>query len=207
MDLDPREVEAELISHYDLEADDRARRPLGPERLEARRRFVAELDPTGPPLLEVGTGPGRDIPGLAASGLQVVGVDLSFQQSRHARAAGAHQVVASVRQLPFRARSFGAVWTMSTLMHVPSGAITGALDEIRRVVVPDGMVAIGVWGGPDVEEHFESGRLTARLFSRRSDDTWQRLLSRIGEIQNYETWGWDEEEKDLWYQWALLRTT
>lgn len=207
MDLPPTEVEAELISYYDLEADERARRPLGPERLEARHSFVTELDPTGPPVLEVGTGAGRDIPGLAASGLQVVGVDISFQQSRHSRAAGAQQVVASVRQLPFRARSFGAVWTMSTLMHVPNGAITGALDEIGRVVVPDGIIAIGVWGGPDVEEHLESGRLATRLFSRRSDDTWQLLLSRIGEIQEYETWRWDDEVEELWYQWAVIRST
>lgn len=202
MNLDPRSVEAELIEFYDEEAEERALRPLGSERLAARQRFIEELPRKTRALLEIGTGAGRDIRALAATGLEVVGVDLSIAQARLAKAAGALQAVASVRQLPFRDSSFDAVWTMSTLMHIPNSAISNALGELRRVLSPRAVAAIGVWGGPDIEDY--GGHPNAgRLFSRRSDDTWRRLLNEFGEIQEYQKWY--EHQDDFWYQWALVR--
>lgn len=197
-------VEAELAAYYDDEADARVRRPLGNQRLEARRRFLAEID-MSVRLLELGTGVGRDVGAFVARAHSVVGVDLSFEQARHARAAGAQQVLASVRQLPFLDDSFAALWSMSTLMHVPNSAIQTTLGEVRRVLAPGAVAAIGVWGGPDVEDHGDRERDGGlrRLFSRRSDATWHELLETVGEVLVYETWSAGGD--DFWYQWALLR--
>lgn len=201
---DTSRVEAELADYYDNEAEDRVRRPLASQRLEARRRFLAEID-TSVRLLELGTGVGRDVRAFVARDQFVVGVDLSFEQARHARAAGAHQVLASARYLPFRDNSFAALWSMSMLMHVPNSAIRETLHEVRRVLAPGAVAAIGVWGGPDVEDygdHREYGG-HRRLFSRRSDETWRQLLDPLGEVTSFETWNQDND--DFWYQWSLLR--
>ena len=123
-------IEAELAAYYDHEAEDRERRPLSDQRLEAHRRFLAEID-MSLPVLEVGTGTGRDVKEFVAADLSVVGIDLSLEQARRARAAGAHQVIASARSLPFRDNSFSALWSMSTLMHVPNSAIRETLVEVR----------------------------------------------------------------------------
>lgn len=197
-------IEAELAAYYDNEAEDRERRPLSGRRLEASNRFLAEID-LSLPVLDVGTGTGRDVKEFVAAGISVVGVDLSAEQARHAQAAGAHQVLASARHLPFRDDSFSTLWSMSTLMHVPNSAIRETLVEVRRVLASGAIAAIGVWGGPDIEDYgeFKASLGHRRLFSRRSDETWGRLLRLVGEPHVYETW--DDDGDDFWYQFAVLR--
>lgn len=197
--LDPRSVERNLTAYYDEEAADRADRPLEEVRIAARERFVASFEGARPPLLEVGPGAGRDSAGLSARGFRVVGVDLSIDQLRYARGLGALPAVATARNLPFPAATFDALWTMSTLMHVPNSAIEATLAELHRVLAPGAVAAIGVWGGPDVERLGDGGR----LFSRRSDERWRGLLGIIGTVEVFENWhpGTD----DFWYQWTVVR--
>ena len=202
--MDATEVERSLATYYDAEAADRAERDLDPERVEVRTEILATLRP-GQRLLEIGVGPGRDAATFASAGLHVTGIDLSFEHARLASSVGARTAVASVRGLPFAAASFDVVWTMSTLMHVPSTAIVGALAEVRRVLVPGGRLVAGVWGGSDLEDHLDNGRFgPPRLFSRRSDESWQAMLTRdVGAIEEFRTWarGFDP----FWYQFAVVR--
>jgi SAM-dependent methyltransferase len=93
---------------------------------------------------------------------------------------------------------------MSTLMHVPNEAIAGALAELRRVLAPGALAAVGVWGGPDVEHHSDIDVLDPpRFFSRRSDDRWRSLLATLGSIEEFATRGRDGSA--FWYQWAVVR--
>ena len=200
-----REVERGLAAYYDQEAADRADRPLEQGRLEARQRFVAMLGGERPRLLEIGPGAGRDTHGFISDGFEVVGVDLSHEQLTHARERGLHPVAATARQLPFPDAAFDALWTMSTLMHVPNSAIEATLDELRRVLAPGTLAAIGVWGGTDREDFGDKPDRydPPRLFSRRSDQRWQRLLTTLGTIEMFENW--HPESGDFWYQWAVVR--
>jgi SAM-dependent methyltransferase len=195
-------VERALVRYYGQEAADRAGRALEPRRTAARARFLSRLDRRRLPLLEVGIGPGRDAGTFVAEGLRVVGIDLSLESTRRAGATGAAAAVATVRRLPFRDGAFGALWTMSTLMHVPNDAIAGALAELRRVLAPGALAAVGVWGGPDVETHrSRDAHEPPRLFSLRSDGRWRSLLGALGSIESFQTWGHDGEG---WYQSATL---
>ncbi|MGY6501774.1 MAG: GNAT family N-acetyltransferase [Acidimicrobiales bacterium] len=199
---EPSTIERALITFYDQEASERASRPLESGRVAARDRFLALLGPTDRRVLELGPGAGRDSAALIAAGWSVVGVDLLFEQLRHARSVGlAGATVGTVRQLPFPDSSFGALWTMSTLMHVPNETIDDALRELRRIMVPGSLASIGVWGGPDVEDHGDTGG--SRLFSRRSDTRWRQLIAKIGEVELFENWHPDRD--DFWYQWAVVR--
>jgi SAM-dependent methyltransferase len=156
-------------------------------------------------MLEVGIGPGRDSTAFVAAGIPIVGIDLSLEHAQRAGSTGAAAVVATVRRLPFGDSAFTALWTMSTLMHVPNEAIAEVLAELRRVLAPGALAAIGVWGGPDVEHHSDIDILDPpRFFSRRSDGRWRSLLSILGSIEDFVTWG--PEGGGFWYQWALVRT-
>jgi SAM-dependent methyltransferase len=178
---------------------------LQPPRIAARDAFIAAL-PERTTVLEVGVGTGRDATGFVAAGHTVVGVDLSQAFAEHSRRAGAHVVLASARALPFPDGAVSALWTMSTLMHTPTAASDGALRELRRVLAPDAVAAIGVWGGPDVEEYLASPRYDPpRLFSRRSDARWRELLGTIGTIEHFERW--DDDGDPFWYQYAVVRRT
>jgi SAM-dependent methyltransferase len=156
-------------------------------------------------LLEIGIGPGRDAIAFVDRGVTTIGVDLSPAFAIHATNVGAHVALGSARRLPFREAAFDAVWTMSTLMHIPNTAITAALAEIRRVVARGGVAAIGVWGGADVEDHLSGRYDPPRLFSRRTDDRWLAMLATVGTVEHFETW--TDGEDPFHYQWARVRRT
>jgi SAM-dependent methyltransferase len=202
---DADDVERSLAAYYEQEAGSRAGRPLDPDRVAARERFVARLIDDGPRplLLEVGVGPGRDAAAFVAAGVPVVGVDLAVDHARRARAVGARTLVATVRRLPFPDRAFGALWTMSTLVHVPDAAIAHALGELRRVLAPGALAAVGVWGGPDVEQVLDGARFGPRFFSRRSESRWRALLAQVGDVEEFECW--EPRTSDFAYQWAVVR--
>jgi SAM-dependent methyltransferase len=201
--MDARSVERDLATYYDQEADERAARELPLPRITARDAFVASLAP-GATVLEIGVGTGRDASGFVAARHAVVGVDLSPAFAHHARATGADVILATARALPLRDASFDVIWTMSTLMHIPNDAIDGALREVGRVLSPGGVAAIGVWGGPDVENYLDHARYSPpRLFSRRSDERWRAMLGAVGTVEHFERW--DDAGDPFWYQYAVVR--
>lgn len=204
--LDPVAVERDLAAFYDLEGPGHLERAVDPRREQARRAFVERLAGIpAPTVLEVGPGPGRDAAAFVAAGIRHVGLELSLGHARLCARTGSLVVAGSVRAVPLVAHAVAAVWSMSTLMHVPNSAIEPALAELARTVVPGGLMAIGVWGGIDDESpsahDLRFDDRPARLFSRRSDATWVGLLSTIGTLESFETWGADEE---FHYQLAVL---
>ena len=200
-----RAIEQALTRYYDQESAERADRTVDPQRVGAREAFVERLRREGRrALLEIGIGPGRDAAAFVDHGIPTVGVDLSWEHARRSAAIGAGVAVGSVRALPFARGSFDALWSMSTLMHVPDSAIEAALDEVRRVLAPGAVAAVGVWGGRDVEHHRDVDRYDPpRFFSRRSDERWRSLLGRVGEVEVFDVWSGDDDE--FWYQWAIVR--
>jgi SAM-dependent methyltransferase len=199
----PERVERDLAIYYNQEAEARANRELIAERLEARAAFISTYVPPGARLLEVGTGPGRDAGAFVAAGLATFGVDLSHEFAVFAAKTGAAMTNATARALPFRDGSFDVVWSMSTLMHIPDSAIEASLGELRRVLRPVGVAAIGVWGGRDVEQRLAGNYEPPRYFCRRSDDRWRSLLAAIGTVVAFDTW--HREADEFYYQWAVVR--
>jgi SAM-dependent methyltransferase len=200
-------LERDLAAYYDQDAPDRLASGLDTDRIAAREQFLSlVLRGSELRLLEIGTGVGRDSASFVQHQIDTYGVDLSLEQARHSASHGVRQVVGSVRHLPFGSQAFDAVWSMSVLMHVPNVAIESALGEVRRVLRPSGVAAIGVWGGADTEQRSTEDRYQPpRLFSRRSDKTWRDLLETVGRVESFRTWpvnpdGW-------WYQFAHVRRT
>lgn len=198
----------DLIAYYDAEVADRADRELPAWREGARSAFIDQLLAEGRRrLLEVGCGPGRDALAFAAAGLDYTGVDLSPASVEHCRRRGLDCHVASAVDLSLADGSFDAAWTMSTLLHVPNHAISRALGELVRVVAPGSPIAVGVWGGDDVERAdpaLSDARFgPPRFFSLRADETWRGLLARHAHVERWEPW---RDERGLTYQFAVLRS-
>lgn len=106
---------------------------------------AADLDP-GAQVLDVACGPGRNLPLLldaVGPGGRVVGVDISpaMLAKARSRAVDAELLEADVSEgLPLGDGTFDAVVSSFGLSCVPR--ISPALDEILRVLRPDGVLAV-----------------------------------------------------------------
>lgn len=203
---DPEKA-ADLAAYYDVEVTDRESRGLPEQREHFRDLFVeAALAGGVRSVLELGCGPGLDAPALAAVGLDYTGVDLSFEAVATCERRGFRACVADVTLLPFSTGVFDAVWTMSTLLHLNQEELEAALSEIRRVVRPGGIAAIGLWGVDATrEEYLQVDGRPARYFHLLSDDDLHEALTEVGRLQRWETW--TPDSSPLHYQWALLERT
>jgi SAM-dependent methyltransferase len=124
---------------------ERARAVYGAEDVHdfARRAILDALDlRPGDRLLDVGCGGGLLLRDALATGATATGVDHSEEMVRLARerAPDATVELASAERLPFADRSFTAVAMAVVFFFLPDPA--AALAESRRVLAPDGRLAI-----------------------------------------------------------------
>ncbi len=198
--------ESALIEYYDQEAALGLRTDLGPLRRDLRLSFSALLrNERRSTIVDVGAGPGRDATEFAADGLRVVGVDLGPANIAQLRASGIPGCVASVLDLPFSRERFDAVWTMSTLVHVPDADLDRALSELLVVAPAGAPVGIGTWGGFDWEGVSDRDTITpARFFALRAHDRMRTILESHATVERFETHHPNPDSR--WeYQFAVVR--
>lgn len=185
----PSGHEADLAAFYDRQAAVPATRAMTPPRVQCREWFIRLLkDERRHSVFELGCGTGVEGLEFVRAGLHYSGADLSGESVRLARAKGLDACVASGRNLPFPDNSFAAVWTMSTLLHVPNSLIHGVVGELVRVATPGAPVAVGLWSGDDEEVLNPEDDVDPRFFSRRSDATVRDIFARHGTIGSFRTW-------------------
>jgi ubiquinone/menaquinone biosynthesis C-methylase UbiE len=110
----------------------------GAERIITRRiSDTLAAVPDGEPLLDLGCGPTS---WLFRVGLRPFGLDLNPAYVAAYRNLGSPCVVASAVQIPFRDDSFGGVWSVGLLHHLPDELVKEILHEAIRV--SHGYVAI-----------------------------------------------------------------
>ena len=201
------EREADLRTYYDNEAADRRDKHLPVARVQHRDAFIELLrrERRGS-VVEVGTGPGRDLLAFRDAGLAVRGLDLAPASVELCRAEGLDVQVGSVLENPFGTGEFESAYTASTLLHVADADLDTALAELVRVTRPGSPIVIGVWGADETREQRwgKAAYGPPRFFALRSDADLQAALERHATIESFETW--PDDETDLHYQWAILRT-
>ena len=142
------DLQADLIAYYEAEAAGGLRTEHARAmRLELRSAFADVLVDGGVrTLLDVGAGPGLDTALWQADGFDVVGLDLAHGNAERMRQRGIRSVAGSLFELPFRSQAFGALWTMSTFVHVPHDRFDDAMHELS-VLRPCGICGAHAGGG------------------------------------------------------------
>lgn len=136
------------------------------------------------PVLDLGSGGGRDSRLLAESGKQVISGDICLAVLQESRISGLSSDVASVCldacSIPFRENSFSGVWACGSLLHLPSAYIPSALAEIFRVLRPGGVAAINMQTG-SAEGWRDGGTLPGRRwFTLVDPEDFRSLMERSG---------------------------
>ena len=155
-------------------------------------------------LLELGAATGSDAAFFKANGLEVVCVDLSPQMVERCRARGLIAHVMDVADLRLPPESFGAVYAMNCLVHVPNSQVRGVLAHIRRVLTPGGLFYLGLYGGREFEgvwdeDHYEP----KRFFRHYADDDLRALVMDFFSLESFRRipHGWN----GLHFQSLILR--
>jgi SAM-dependent methyltransferase len=194
-----------LRDAYDRRVDERAMRSAPSWETAERDIFLEFLRRERvTTLLELGAATGSDAVFFKAYGFEVVCIDLSPQMVERCRARGLVAHVMDVADLRLPSDSFGAVYAMNCLVHVPKSQLRGVLQGISRVVEPGGLFYLGLYGGREFEgvaddDDFEP----KRFFCHHTDE---RLRVLVGEFFSVESFrriphGWN----GLHFQSLILR--
>ena len=136
--------------------------------------------PTNAKILDLGCGSGRDVEFFSTVYKNVIGLDLSYNLSKLARRLTEKEIIiADFREIPFKTKSFDAVWSIGSLLHIEKSQISRTLIEVRRVLNTDGYLFISIKKGIG-SQLIEDGR----FFSFYSVYEWRRILSNCGFYDN-----------------------
>jgi SAM-dependent methyltransferase len=142
-----------IAASYDRVADEYAR-VFGDEldRKPADRELLtafAERNAGRGLVADIGCGPAQIGRYLAARGVTIVGVDLSFAMVAEARRGNPSMpaTAADMRALPVRDAGWAGAVAFYSLIHLPREQIHLALTEFRRAVSPGGPLLVALHAG------------------------------------------------------------
>jgi SAM-dependent methyltransferase len=95
---------------------------------------------------------------------------------------------------------------MNCLLHVPKSQLGNVLGEIRRVLKPQGLLYMGVYGGYEFEGVWEQDIYEPkRFFSFFSDEKMKELVEEYYHIESFKVVKYQQE--GLHFQSMVLRRT
>lgn len=176
-----------LAEAYNKKALEREQSPYPEWKYLERERFlecIKEEEKTD--LLEIGAGTGKDSQFFSEAGLQTVSTDISPSMVEVCIGKGLSAEVMSFKDLTFPENRFSSLWAMNCLLHVPKEELREVLDGIKRVMRPDGLFYLGIYGGEDFEGIWpEDPYNPKRFFSFYENQSIKELLSEFFTIEYF----------------------
>jgi SAM-dependent methyltransferase len=108
--------------------------------------------------------------------------------------------------LQFEDAAFDAVHALNCLLHVSKADIGDVLLGIRRVMKPDGLFYMGLYGGNDSEGIWENDWCEPkRFFASYSDDSVRNVVEKFFEVVYFKTVSLEQGKPH--FQSLILRKT
>lgn len=146
-----------------------------PEQAEAEDReliaaFAAQLQG---PVLDAGCGPGHWTHFIADADRPAIGVDLVPEFLDFARRTYPQPdfLRADLAHLPFDDAQFSGVLAWYSVIHAPPAELPTIVDELARVLQPDGKLLLGFFAGDQLE-----------AFSHKVAPAWYWPPEQLGEL-------------------------
>jgi SAM-dependent methyltransferase len=200
-----QQVITDLRESYNRNAAERDHYSIEPWKVEERQHFLELVQAEHKQsLLEIGAGPGRDSEFFQGKGLDVTCTDLSPEMVALCRAKGLNAQVMDFLSLDFPAESFDAVYALNCLLHVPKKDLGVVLETIQRLLKPDGLFYMGVYGKDDFEGVWPSDEyVPKRFFSFHTDEGIKNIASQYFKIVSFKAVPLESDERH--FQSMILR--
>ena len=182
-------IKDNLRKYYNQEAESRDSSTKADWKVKIRRDFCDLIKGNGKnTLLELGAGAGYDSRYFMDCGLDVVAVDLSHEMVKICREKNIEAYELDFYRLSSLDRKFDCIWAMNTLLHVPKADLPVVLNEIKSVMVEDGLFYMGVYGGEDTESEYVKPEVSdsPRFFSYHSEKNLISTLEKHFRIISFE---------------------
>ena len=186
---DYRFVASELRRAYDAKAEQRDRNPVRDWQKALWAQYLQSLqDEDLTSLLEIGAGTGQAAHFFQSAGLEVVCTDLSPEMVRLCREKGLEAFEMDFLRLDFPDGHFDGLFAQNCLLHVPKADFADVLQEIRRVVRPEGLIFIVMHGGRSFEgvreEDFYEPK---RFYALYTEDELRAILERFFQVISFKS--------------------
>ena len=190
-------LKASLIETYDKYAHTRDDKPIDWWKAEEGAYFLAQLQAEGKEtLLEIGAGTGRESLFFKENGLQPFAIDLSPVMIEICQQKGLEAAVMSFDNLSFLDASFDAVWSLNCLLHAPKAVFPSILEGIHRVLKPNGLFYLAMYGGYDFEGIWNNDDYSPkRFYNFYTNQAIQEIVSQVFELEYFKPIVIDEEKK------------
>lgn len=162
------------------------------------RAFSASVG-IGKKVLDAGCGPGHHTNYLHALGHPAVGIDLSEESLKLARAHfdGPQFLRADMLRTPFGDSEFVGIWACASLMHLPEALLPSQLLEFHRLLCPEGVLAVTVT--VEAESHVDAFGRYFQAYSKK------QLFQRLHQA-GFNVEGRDERLRGKATEPAVMRT-
>jgi len=155
-------------------------------------------------LLDLGAGAGKQARVFKNHGISVTCIDISKEMIGLCREKGLDSYVMDFYNLAFPNETFDAAWSMNTLLHVPKNSIDKVLHNINKVLKPEGVFYLGMYGGYKFEgvwdEDFYNPK---RFFVFYEDEEIREMVKNYFDIAEFNII--PIEKKKVHYQSLILR--
>jgi ubiquinone/menaquinone biosynthesis C-methylase UbiE len=204
--MNTKQIKSNLIETYNKYAATREAQKIENWKLELRADFLSLIkEENKTSLLEIGPGAGKDSLFFQENGLNVKCIDLSPELVKICQQKGLDAKVMDMAELSFPEETFDVVYALNSLLHIPKKELPVVLKNIQRVMKPNGLFYMGVYGSETESEHiWENDPYTPkRFFAFYSDEYVQEITSQYFEQISFKKVTFEENQPH--FQRLILR--
>ena len=176
-----------IVQAYNVHAVERDERGLSERKITHIQEAMAAFEAAGvTSVLEIGSGPGNAAEVFQHNGFSIECVDVSPKMIELVQSRGIPGRVLDCRELSSLEKTYDAVFSVNSLLHVPSAEFPAVLVSIHGILADNGLFALGLWGGKDQEGVMEDDLYEPkRYFVFYSQPTLLHHLSEHFWIEEY----------------------
>jgi SAM-dependent methyltransferase len=177
--LDLSEIAARTLAHYQHNATSFHESTRNHDVTQNYRALLDALGGrSGLRILDFGCGPGRDLAALRALGQAPTGLDGCEAFAAYARThTGCEVLHQNFFELDLGDRQFEGVFANASLFHVPLARLPSVLAELRRALVPDGVLFCS---NPRAYTGYEEGWQGERYGCYLTIEGWTEVIAAAG---------------------------